>query len=141
MKGIKKLVIFFLFGIMLTFSVRAPLRESIDPTDSEVIIKTSANNQYVIHNYTQETISEEEKQPFVVKKSNNISAECKCHFFFNRSRQKEGVLFKQRARSMIDPVRSISLRRGYNEIKREQMFLLCDIGRDGKWITKRKLLK
>ena len=50
MKGIKKLVIFFLFGIMLTFSVHAPLCESIDPTDSEVIIKTSANNQYVIHN-------------------------------------------------------------------------------------------
>ena len=67
MKVIKKLVIFFLFGIMLTFSVRAPL------------------------------------QPFVVKKSNNISAECKCHFFFNRSRQKEGTLFKQRARSMISP--------------------------------------
>ena len=57
MKGIKKLVIFFLFGIMLTFSVRAPLCESIDPTDSEVIIKTSANNQYVIHNYTQAVIS------------------------------------------------------------------------------------
>jgi hypothetical protein len=38
-----------------------------------------------------------------VKKSNNISAECKCHFFFNRSRQKEGTLFKQRARSMISP--------------------------------------
>ena len=103
MKVIKKLVIFFLFGIMLTFSVRAPLCESIDPTDSEVIIKASANNQYVIHNYTQETISEEEKQPFVVKKSNNISAECKCHFFFNRSRQREGTLFKQRARSMIRP--------------------------------------
>ena len=104
MKGIKKLVIFFLFGIMLTFSVRAPLCESIDPTDSEVIIKTSANNQYVIHNYTHETISEEEKQPFVVKKSNNTSAECTRHFFFNRSRQKEGTLFKQRARSMIQSV-------------------------------------
>lgn len=104
MKGIKKLVIFFLFGIMLTFSVRAPLCESIDPTDSEVIIKVSANNQYVIHNYTQETISEEEKQPFVVNKSNNISAECTRHFFFNRSRQREGALFKQRARSMIQSV-------------------------------------
>ena len=68
MKGIKKLVIFFLFGIMLTFSVRAPLCESIDPTDSEVIIKTSANNQYVIHNYTQAVVSEAEQQPFVVNK-------------------------------------------------------------------------
>lgn len=95
MKGIKKLVIFFLFGIMLTFSVRAPLCESIDPTDSEVIIKTSANNQYVIHNYTQAVVSEAEQQPFVVNKSNNTSAECKCHFFFNRSRQREGALFKQ----------------------------------------------
>ena len=104
MKGIKKLVILFLFGIMLTFSVRAQLCESIDPTDSEVIIKTSANNQYVIHNYTQETISEEEKQPFVVNKSNNPSAECTRHFFFNRSTQMEGVLFKQRARSMIQSV-------------------------------------
>ncbi len=105
MKGIKKLVIFFLFGIMLlTFLVSAPLCDSIDPTDYEVIIKASANNQYVIHNYTQETISEEEKQPFVVKKSNNISAECKYYFFFNRSRQREGALFKQRARSMIQSV-------------------------------------
>jgi hypothetical protein len=104
MKGIKKLVIFFLFGIMLAFSVRAPLCEDINQTDSEVIIKASANNHFVIHNYTQETISEEEKQPFVVKKSNNISAECKCHFFFNRSRQKEGALLKQRARSMIQSV-------------------------------------
>lgn len=141
MKEIKKLVIFFLFGIMLTFSVRAPLCESIDPTDSEVIIKTSANNQYVIHNYTQAVVSEAEQQPFVVKKSNNISAECKCHFFFNRSRQKEGVLFKQRARSMIDPVRSISLKRGYNEIKENKCSCLRDVGRDGKWITRRKLLK
>ena len=65
MKGIKKLVIFFLFGIMLTFSVHAPLCESIDPTDSEVIIKTSANNQYVIHNYTQAVvICCEEKQQY-----------------------------------------------------------------------------
>ena len=104
MKGIKKLVIFFLFGIMLTFSVHAPLCESIDLTDSEVIIKTSANNQYVIHNYTQAVVSEAEQQLFVVKKSNNISAECKCHFFFNRSRQMEGTLFKQRARSMIQSV-------------------------------------
>lgn len=104
MKVIKKLVIFFLFGIMLTFSVRAPLCENIDPTDSEVIIKTSANNQYVIHNYAQAVVSEAEQQPFVVNKSNNTSAECKCHFFFNRSRQKEGVLFKQRARSMIQSV-------------------------------------
>lgn len=141
MKGIKKLVIFFLFGIMLTFSVRAPLRESIDPTDSEVIIKTSANNQYVIHNYTQETISEEEKQPFVVKKSNNISAECKCHFFFNRSRQKEGVLFKQRARSMIDPVRSISLKRGYNEIKENKCSYCAISGGTDIWITRKKLLR
>lgn len=104
MKGIKKLVIFFLFGIMLTFSVHVPLCESIDPTDSEVIIKTSANNQYVIHNYTQAVVSEAEQQSFVVKKSNNISAECTCHFFFNRSRQMEGTLFKQRARSMIQSV-------------------------------------
>lgn len=103
MKGIKKLVIFFLFGIMLTFLVHAPLCESIDLTDSEVIIKASANNQYVIHNYTQAVISEAEQQPFVVNKSNNTSAECKCHFFFNRSRQREGALFKQRARSMISP--------------------------------------
>nr|DAZ53834.1 MAG TPA: hypothetical protein [Caudoviricetes sp.] len=103
MKGIKKLVIFFLFGIMLTFSVRAPLCESIDPTDSEVIIKASANNQYVIHNYTQAVVSEAEQQPFVVNKSNNTFAECTCHFFFNRSRQREGALFKQRARSMISP--------------------------------------
>ena len=104
MKGIKKLVIFFLFGIMLTFSVRAPLCESIDPTDSEVIIKASANNQYVIHNYTQAVVSEAEQQPFVINKSNNTSAKCKCHFFFNRSRQREGALFKQRARSMIQSV-------------------------------------
>lgn len=104
MKGIKKLVIFFLFGIMLTFSVRAPLCESIDPTDSEVIIKTSANNQYVIHNYTQAVVSEAERQPLVANKSNNTSAECTCHFFFNRSRQREGALFKQRARSMIQSV-------------------------------------
>ena len=103
MKVIKKLVIFFLFEVMLTFFVRAPLCESIDPTDSEVIIKASANNQYVIHNYTQEVVSEAEQQPFVSNKSNNISTECKCHFFFNRSRQREGSLFKQRARSMISP--------------------------------------
>lgn len=105
MKGIKKLVIFFLFGIMLiTFLVSAPLCENIDPTDSEVIIKASANNQYVIHNYTQAVVSEAEQQPFVVNKSNNTSAECTFHFFFNRSRQREGVLFKQRARSMIQSV-------------------------------------
>ena len=105
MKEIKKLVIFFLFGIMLlTFLVSAPLCESIDPTDSEVIIKASANNQYVIHNYTQAVVSEAEQQPFIVNKSNNTSAECKYHFFFNRSRQREGVLFKQRARSMIQSV-------------------------------------
>lgn len=104
MKVIKKLVIFFLFEVMLTFFVRAPLCESIDPTDSEVIIKASDNNQYVIHNYTQAVVSEAEQQPFVVRKSNNISAECKCHFFFNRSRQMEGTLFKQRARSMIQSV-------------------------------------
>lgn len=103
MKGIKKLVIFFLFGIMLTFSVRVPLCESIDPTDSEVIIKASANNQHIIHNYTQAVVSEAEQKPFVSNKSNNISTECKCHFFFNRSKQKEGTLFKQRARSMISP--------------------------------------
>lgn len=103
MKGLKKLVIFFLFGVMLAFSVRAPLCESIDLTDSEVIIKASANNQYVIHNYTQAVVSEEEQQPFVVNKSNN-TAECKCHFFFNRSRQREGALFKQRARSTIQSV-------------------------------------
>lgn len=105
MKGIKKLVIFFLFGIMLlTFLVSAPLCENIDQTDSEVIINASANNQYVIHNYTQAVVSEAEQQPFVSNKSNNTSAECKCHFFFNRSRQREGVLFKQRARSMIQSV-------------------------------------
>lgn len=104
MKVTKKLVIFFLFGIMLIFLVRAPLCESIDLTDSEVIIKASANNQYVIHNYTQKIISEAEQQPFAVNKSNNTSAECKCHFFFDRSRQREGALFKQRARSMIQSV-------------------------------------
>lgn len=103
MKEIKKLVIFFLFGIMLAFSVRAPLCESIDPTDSEVIIKTSANNQHIIHNYTQAIVSEAEQQPFVVNKSNNTSAERTYHFFFNRSRQRKGELFKQRARSMINP--------------------------------------
>lgn len=103
MKVIKKLIIFFLFEIMLTFFIRAPLCESIDPTDSEVIIKASANNQYVIHNYTQEIISEAE-QPFVANKSNNTSAECTCHFFSNRSRQREGALFKQRARSTIQSV-------------------------------------
>ena len=101
MKVIKKLVIFFLFEIMLTFFIRAPLCESVDLTDSEVIIKASANNQYVIHNYTQEIVSEEEQKPFVV---NNTSAECTCHFFFNRSRQREGALFKQRARSTIQSV-------------------------------------
>lgn len=104
MKGIKKLVIFFLFGIMLIFLVLAPLCEDIDPTDSEVIIKAGANNLIVIHNYTQAVVSEAEQQPFVVNKINNASAECKCHFFFNRSRQREGVLFKQRARSMIQSV-------------------------------------
>ena len=104
MRVIKKLIIFFLFEIMLTFFIRAPLCESINPTDSEVIIKASANNQYVIHNYTQEVVSEAEHQPFVVNKSNNTSAECTCHFFFNRSRQREGVLFKQRARSTIQSV-------------------------------------
>ena len=104
MKGIKKLVIFFLFEIMLVFLIRAPLCDGVDQTDSEVIIKASANNQYVIHNYTQEIISEEEQQPFVVNKSNNTSAECTCHFFFNRSRQREGALFKQRARSMLQSV-------------------------------------
>ena len=70
MKGIKKLFIFFLFGIMLTFFVRAPLCDSIDPTDSEVIIKASANNQYVIHNYTQAVVSEAEQKPFIINKSN-----------------------------------------------------------------------
>lgn len=128
MKVIKKLVIFFLFGIMLTFLVHAPLCESIDLTDSEVIIKASANNQYVIHNYTQAVVSEAEQQPFIVKKSNNISAECKCHFFFNRSRQMEGTLFKQRARSMIDPVRFISLKRGYNEIKENKCSYCAILG-------------
>ena len=101
MRVIKKLVIFFLFEIMLTFFIRAPLCESVDLTDSEVIIKASANNQYVIHNYTQEVVSEAEHQPFVV---NNTSAECTCHFFFNRSKQREGALFKQRARSTIQSV-------------------------------------
>ena len=96
MKGIKKLVIFFLFGIMITLLVRAPLCESDDQIDYEVIIKASANNQYVIHNYTQAVVSEAEQQPFVVNKSNNTSAECTCHFFFNRSRQREGALFKLR---------------------------------------------
>ena len=104
MKVIKKLVLFFLFEVMLAFIIRAPLCENINQKDSEVIIKASANNQYVIHNYTQEIISEAEQQPFVVNKSNNISAECTCHFFFNRSRQREGALFKQRARSMIQSV-------------------------------------
>lgn len=104
MRVIKKLIIFFLFEIMLTFFIRAPLCESVDLTDSEVIIKASANNQYVIHNYTQEVVSEAEQKPFVVNKSNNTSAECKCHFFFNRSRQREGALFKQRARSTIQSV-------------------------------------
>lgn len=104
MKGIKKLVIFFLLEVMLVFLVCVPLSESINQTDSEVIIKASANNQYVIHNYTQEVVSEAEQHPFVVNKSNNTSAECTCHFFFNRSRQREGALFKQRARSMIQSV-------------------------------------
>ena len=104
MKGIKKLVIFFLLEVMLVFLVCVPLCESVDLTDSEVIIKASANNQYVLHNYTQEVVSEAEHQPLVVNKSNNTSAECTCHFFFNRSRQREGALFKQRARSMIQSV-------------------------------------
>ena len=140
MKVIKKLVIFFLFGIMLTFSVRAPLCESIDPTDSEVIIKTSANNQYVIHNYTQAVVSEAEQQPFVVKKSNNISAEYKCHFFFNRSRQREGTLFKQRARSMIQ---SVLCQRdgGIMRRKRTNVLICMILGGTDIWITRRKLLK
>lgn len=141
MKGIKKLVIFFLFGIMLiTFLISAPLCKNIDPTDSEVIIKASANNQYVIHNYTQAVISEAEQQPFVVNKSNNTSAECKCHFFFNRSRQREGVLFKQRARSMIQ---SVLYHRdgGIMRRKRTNVLICMILGGTDIWITKRKLLK
>nr|DAH42094.1 MAG TPA: hypothetical protein [Caudoviricetes sp.] len=137
MKGIKKLVIFFLFGIMLAFSVRAPLCESIDLTDSEVIIKASANNQYVIHNYTQAVVSEAEQQPFIVNKSNNTSAECKYHFFFNRSRQREGALFKQRARSMIQ---SVLCHRdgGIMRRKRTNVLICMILGGTDIWITRKK---
>lgn len=40
-----------------------------------------------------------------------------------------------------DPVRSMSLRRGYNEMKENKCSRLRDVGGTDIWVTKRKLLK
>lgn len=104
MKGIKKLTVLFLFGIMLTVLIHAPLMDDIDQTGTEVVIKHNVDNQHLIHSHTPDYTVISRTPVFMIAKNDNAATEIIYRFFSGRTRQREGTLFKQRARSTIQSV-------------------------------------
>lgn len=110
MKVIKKLLTLCLLTLVVFLAVHAPISEdAIHPNGSEVVIKHNVDNQKIIHN--QKPIYEivHRTPVFMIAANGNKSEEAAYHVFLARSKQKEGALFKQRARSSIG-VRSIVMR-------------------------------
>lgn len=141
MKIIKKLLTLCLFAVMMFLAIHTPISEdAIHPNESEVVIKHNVDNQKIIHNQKPIYAIVHRTPVFMIAANGNKSEEAAYHVFLARSKQKEGALFKQRARSSIG-VRSISLKRGYNGIKKNKCSYCAILGGTDIWITKRKLLR
>lgn len=110
MKVIKKLLTLCLFAVMMFLAIHAPISEdAIHPNESEVVIKHNVDNQKIIHNQKPINAIVHRTPVFMIAANDNKSEEAAYHIMPVRSKQKEGVLFKQRARSSIG-VRSIVMR-------------------------------
>lgn len=105
MKGIKKLLILCLLTLMVFLAVHTPISEdAVHPTESEVVIKHNCDNQHIIHNQKPIYAIVHRTPVFMIAANSNKSEEAAYHIMQVRSKQKEGALFKQRARSTIQSV-------------------------------------
>ena len=102
MKVIKKLLTLCLLASVFFLAVHTPISEdAVHPTESEVVIKHNVDNQKIIHNQKPIYAVVYRTPVFMIAANNNKSKEAAYHIMPVRSKQKEGVLFKQRARSSI----------------------------------------
>lgn len=101
MKIIKKLLTLCLLVVMMFLAVHTPISEdAVSPHNSEVIIKHNANNQDIVHNQKPDHAVTDKVPVFQIPQP-CAAAEIVHHFFTGRTVQREGTLFKQRARSTI----------------------------------------
>lgn len=103
MKGMKKLLTLCLLALMVFLAVHTPISEdAVHPTESEVVIKHNCDNQHIIHNQKPIYAIVHRTPVFVIARNGNAATETIYRFFSGRTKQREGALFKQRARSNID---------------------------------------
>lgn len=115
MKGIKRLVPLCLLALVFFLSVHIPIaEEALDPQESEVVIKHVGDNQKIIHSSKPLYAIVRRTPVFMIAKNDNEATEAAYHICAGRSKQKEGALFKQRARSTIQ-VRSFTPNECYND--------------------------
>lgn len=138
MKGIKRLVSLCLLALVFFLSVHIPIaEEALDPQESEVVIKHLGDNQKIIHSSKPIYAIVRRTPVFMIAKNDNKATEAAYHICTGRSKQKEGVLFKQRARSTIQ-VRSFAPNECYNDNQKNKRSDFA-VQEDGIWITGRKL--
>lgn len=105
MKRIKKLLTLCLLAMLMFLAVHTPIsEEAVHPTESEVVIKHNCDNQNIVHSQKPIYAIIHRTPVFMIAANNNKSKEAAYHIYLSRSKQKEGALFKQRARSTIQSV-------------------------------------
>ena len=137
MKGIKKLLALCLLALMMFLAIHTPISEdAVHPTESEVVLKHSCDNQNIVHSQKPIYAIVHRTPIFMIAANSNKSEEAAYHVTLVCSKQKKGVLFKQRARSSIE-VRSIVMNIVYNCTYKNKCSEMWGLG----WIIRKRLLK
>lgn len=104
MKTTKKALMLCLLVVMMFLAIHTLVSEdSVRSHDSEVLIRHDCDNQSIVHNKSQDHATVDRLLVIQATQA-SPAAENVRHFFFGRTRQREGALFKQRARSTIQSV-------------------------------------
>lgn len=104
MKTTKKALMLCLLVVMMFLAIHTLVSEdSARSHDSEVLIRHDCDNQSIVHNKSQDHAIVDKLLVILVTQA-SPAAENVRHFFYGRTRQREGALFKQRARSTIQSV-------------------------------------
>lgn len=104
MKITKKALMLCLLVVMMFLAIHTLVSEdSARSHDSEALIRHGCDNQSIVHNKSQDHAMVDRLLVIQAAQA-SPAAENVRHFFYGRTRQREGALFKQRARSMIQSV-------------------------------------
>lgn len=104
MKTTKKSLMLCLLVVMMFLAIHTLVSEdSARSHDSEILIRHDCCNQSIVHNKNHDHAIVDRLLVIQVTQA-SPAAENVCHFFYGRTRQREGALFKQRARSTIQSI-------------------------------------